>query len=370
VKIDLTQINQDNFIVIENIIAGDRCYLVVPKKSYYGWSRDTLHLRSSIWNEAGEPVSLSFKKFFNWGERDELTYTPFSMTANGGVSVLEKLDGSTLIISKYKGEVIHRTRGTFDARNLPNGFEIGILKSKYPQFFDGSWYTEPTCPFSLIFEWTSPTNQIVIPHAEPEMHLLAIVNHADYTMHSQEAVDLYAKKWNLKRPKRLKFTKIKEMIEAIGAMRDFEGVCVYCNRDQDIRKVKSEWYLKMHHALTEEFSSFERMVEFYFSNGMPQTYQEFFDIVAKYRDFEIATHLRGEISKITDAMKEVRKIHAAYQKFAQELRNQNISRKQMVEKVFATHGNTNRAGMIFALYDGKELDNDSWKKLFFQVIKK
>lgn len=371
-RVDLTTIDQDSFIINESIIAGDHVFLIVPKKSFYGWTKAHLPLRSAIYNEDGLPVSLSFKKFFNWGERDELTFTPFSMKANGGVSLLEKIDGSTLINSLYKGVEISRTRGTFDARNMPNGYEIDILKAKYPKAFDLTQYADKdgSAPHSYIFEWTSPANQIVIKHEVPDLHLLAVVRHIDYSMFTQNDVDKVAKLIGVKRPKRHVYDKIKPMIEEIAKLRDFEGLCVYCNHDQDIRKVKTEWYLNMHHALTDEFSTFERMVEFYFGNGMPTSYQEFFDVVARYKDHEIATAVRGDISRITDAMKEVRKIHEAYKLYASKLRAMNLPRKDMVEKVFAAYGNTNRAGMIFALYDGKDLDADSWKKLFFQVIKK
>lgn len=369
IKVDLPLINQDDFNVVEKIIGGERCYLIHPKKQFYQWTKQNLILRSSIWNSEGYPVSLSFKKFFNWGERDELSYTPFSVTANGGINVFDKLDGSTLIISKYKGELIVRTRGTFDATQLAFGHEIELLKLKYPQAFTAFW-KDDTAPMSLIFEWVSPSNQIVMKHEEADMYLLAVVNHEDYNLLHQSVVDEVAKVYGFKRPVRFHYESIKEMVEAVPVKRDVEGHCVYCNHDRDIRKIKTEWYLKMHHALTEEFSSFERMVEFYFTNGMPTTYSEFFDLVTRIRDFEIATHLRGDISRITDAMKEVRLIHSKYVEFANKLKAANISRKEVAEKVFATHGKTNRANMIFQLYDGKELDADSWKKLFFQVIKK
>jgi hypothetical protein len=42
---------------------------------------------------------------------------------------VEKLDGSTLIVSKYNGQYILRTRGTVDASKLANGFELELFKS-------------------------------------------------------------------------------------------------------------------------------------------------------------------------------------------------------------------------------------------------
>jgi hypothetical protein len=45
--------------------------------------------------------------------------------------ITDKLDGSLLIVSKYKGNYILRTRGTVDATRLENGYELEIFKQKY-----------------------------------------------------------------------------------------------------------------------------------------------------------------------------------------------------------------------------------------------
>ena len=130
------------------MIAGEKCFLVCPKDFGVQWNKDNLIFRSSIWNEQGEPVSLSFKKFFNWEEQKELVPFP-SSTKN--CSLIEKKDGSLLIISKYKNQIIHRTRGTFDASNLENGHEIEFLKQKYPKVFNsdfiGTFDAKSSCEY-------------------------------------------------------------------------------------------------------------------------------------------------------------------------------------------------------------------------------
>jgi len=368
-KVDLPSLNQDEFTITERNVNGERCFLVVPHPSFRAWNRQNLIFRSSLWNEDGYPVSLSFKKFFNWDERPELTHIPGSITGNGGVRILEKLDGSTLIVSKYKGELIVRSRGTANARDLSTGYEIDYLLAKYPKIAQVLG-TVDTYDRSFLFEWLSPTNKIVIPHKEPDIKMLAVINHWDYSMATQFEVDAFASELGVLRPAYIQADSFAELIERVGKLQDFEGVCVYCNNDQDIRKIKSDWYLKMHYILTEEFSTFEKVVEFYFANGMPISYQEFFDIIANYCDHEVATQMRGDISRIIDAMKEVRVIKEKFEQFAFQLKASNIPRKQVAEKVFAAYGNTNRAAMIFHLYDGNPLSVDEWKKLFYQVIKK
>ena len=125
---NITPPDPTQFIYRPVTIAGDECVLIIPNHIGVKWTKQNLMFRSSIWKINSEadwtPVSLSFKKFFNWDEQPDLDYTPFSLAANGGCQILEKCDGSTLIVSKYKGELIIRTRGTADASFMENGHEL------------------------------------------------------------------------------------------------------------------------------------------------------------------------------------------------------------------------------------------------------
>ena len=53
--------------------------------------------------------------------------------------------------------------------------------------------------------------------------------------------------------------------------------------------------------------------------------------------------------------------------FVQPLKS--IQRKIAAEKIAQAYGQTNRAGMLFKLLDGKSLSEDDLKKLIFQVTK-
>lgn len=106
-KINLLDIDTESFVIRDVQIAGETCYLVFPKHIGCKWTKQNLIFRSSVWNSEGELISASFKKFFNWGEKPELAYTPFSLKANGGCQILEKLDGccdETTILITEDGE--------------------------------------------------------------------------------------------------------------------------------------------------------------------------------------------------------------------------------------------------------------------------
>lgn len=363
-KIDLNKIDQEHFVVREGEVAGETCYLVFPKSIGAKWTKDNLIYRSSIWNKDGEPVSLGFKKFFNWNEQPDLAYTPFSLKANGGCQVVEKIDGSTLIVSKYKGQIIHRTRGTFDASQLENGHEIELLKEKYPQVFefgdvntyDGSW----------IYEWVTPLNKIVIGYDEPELFLIGHIDHDDYHLLPQTMLSQAALYLGVSRPKTYHFNSVKEMLEEVSLFEGKEGVCCYCNYGQDIRKIKGEWYLKLH-RMKNELGSFDRVVDFYFANG-EMGYQETYDTICETLDFEIAEQCKGDVSKICDAMKKVARIEQGMKVFVDFVKN--MSRKEAAQNILQAYGKTNRASFVFSLLDGKELTADQRKKLVYQILKK
>jgi hypothetical protein len=371
VKIDLSEIDQENFMVHPHEIAGETTYLVQPVHLGCKWNRDNLHFRSSLWNSQGELISASFKKFFNWAEHPELCYTPFSLTANGGCELLEKIDGSTLIVSRYKGHTITRTRGTSDATQLDNGHEIEWLKDKYPDAFrlergDIAGVEWDTAPYTLIYEWVSPENKIVLNYGEdPDMYLIACIYHADYSLASQADLDIIAAEKGVKRPARYNFKSVAEMLAAIEDLKGKEGLCVYCNKGQDIRKVKSAWYLALHRMKT-ELGSYERVVDFYFNMNRP-TYQEYYDFIVKNYDYELAEQCRGNISKICQGMKEVDLIIAAMRAKVEPLKK--LVRKDAAAIILQAYGNTNRSGMAFNLMDGHELKTDDVKKLLYQVTK-
>lgn len=362
-NIDFKQYNLDDFVIRSVEIAGDECYLIFPKHIGVTWDKRNLIFRSSIWTRNGDLISAGFKKFFNWGEKPDLTYTPFSLTANGGCQVMEKIDGSTIIISNYKGELIVRTRGTTDATELETGDEIELLREKYPKVFDNEYLENG---YSILCEWVTPNNKIVIDYPEPDIYLIGIVKHLDYTMLYQEALDTLAETWLVKRPKTYEYKTVKEMLEDVPTWVDTEGVCVYCNKGQDIRKLKADYYLKLH-RLKSELGSYERVVDFYIENDCP-SYNDFYNIVVNEIDYEVAERIRGDISRVCDGMKEVNRIvenmkdHVA--------KNKHKSRKEFALEVKQKWGDTNRAGFLFTLLDGRELNKDNYKKLLYQVSKK
>jgi len=372
VKIDLKSIDREHFRVDEHIViaTGETVYLVYPDPDAPSpeWNSQNKIFRSSVWNYDGELISAGFPKFMNWGENSINFPVPKSLD---NCTVVEKVDGSLFIVSKYRNQYIFRTRRKLDATELPNGHEIEIFKElilpKISRIFpDETW------PVSWLFEWTSPNQQIVINYGDrPRFRFVGMIDHNDYTIVEQELLDQVAQNNGLERPMTHKFTSLESLITEVNKWEGAEGVCVYKN--QSIHKVKSAWYL-VRHRLATELSSRDKVIKLWVASGRPK-YNDFFNQIAEEFDFELATKVRGDISIICDAYKEVLEIIKGFQKFIVERLNplgsalEKGPRKEMAKIVLSSYGKTNRANFVFKLAEGRELSDEDIEKLLYQCIK-
>lgn len=276
-KIDLKKIDPFKFSIKEN----DGLYLINPNQNYTDWNEDELIFRSSIWNEYGYLVSAGFKKFFNWDEKKELSKQPNDLLLT---TAMEKLDGSLLICSYYEGKLIFRTRGTFDAYQFKNSDEIDMFREKYN--LDAIMEIAVKEQSSLLFEWTTPSNKIVLQYNEPDIRLVGSIYHEDYSYATQKELNDIAKLFKLKRPKIYEFSSIQNLMSVKDWVGD-EGVCLYYNGDQSIVKIKSLDYLKKHSF--KSHLNWERLVDMYLEWKDSNDYiaDEFFIYLETLYDYEI-----------------------------------------------------------------------------------
>jgi len=366
-KIDLESIDKTQFMVHEHIVNGEVLLLVQPQHIGADWNQENKVFRSSVWNSKGELVSAGFPKFTNWGEKPAHFPTPESLE---GSTVVEKVDGSLLIVSKYKGHLILRTRGTVDASKLDNGYELETFVSDLLPKLLSLYQTVPehdTWRHSYLFEWTSPTNKIVLNYGDaPTWVLVGIVDQNDYTLEDQSFLDSLARQLSFKRPQTYTFKDIGDLLANVDLWKDKEGVCVYSNDGQMIHKVKSAWYL-VRHRMKSELNNVEKVMDFWFENGRPD-FMKFKELVLAF-DYEIWEQVQGNASKISDAWKAVQKMIEGMKNFLKEQVLPMPTRKLQSVVVIQSYGNTNRASYVFKLLDGKELDDKDLKKLMFQVLK-
>jgi len=362
-KIDLTKLDLTQFMAHDHFVAGEVVTLVQPQHIGTKWSQDNKHLRSSVWNYQGELISAGFPKFTNFGENPEHFPVPQSLK---NCTVVEKLDGSLLIVSKYKGQLILRTRGTVDAHTMDNGHELEIFKEKFLNSINHA--TPDTWNVSILFEWVSPQNKIVINYgAEPDWYVVGIVRHDDYSLFEQSELDMWAKNKNFKRPATYTFSDVNDLLENVEQWKGKEGVVIYSQDGQMLHKVKSFQYLKLH--AFKGNATFENTIELFFEFGMP-SYQEFETKLIEKFDYECFNMVRGFISTICDGYEEVLKIVDGMNNFVNKIKTLP-TRKEQAIAVFSAYGKeSNKSSYIFTILDGKSLTKEQLKKLLYQVTKK
>ncbi len=327
--------DKSSFQYKEGTIGGDLCWLITPNAFNVDWSDDNLIYRSLIIRQSDNfVVSCGFKKFFNLNEKPYIDPFP-----EGKFKSFEKKDGSLLIVSKYKGILVNRTRGTFDATNLDNGHEIEFLLSKYPTI-EKHFNNADTYDYSLLFEWQTPSNIIVIDEvAEPTLTFLGMIHHGNNDdefcgkyENDQKLLNELAEVLNIPRPIEYHYNSIKECVEDVTLWHDKEGVVISSMDGQSLRKIKADHYCKLH-SLLSGYSTPEKILDIFLDVDMiHSTFDDFFGYIENTLDYEIANRNVDNIRNIVNA----------YQKYL-EIKNKinitiqtnwsGLSRKEQADEI-------------------------------------
>ena len=362
-KIDIDKVDRTQFMVHHfHSLNGEIVHLIQPQHIGTKWTQDNKHMRSVVVNYEGEVISAGLPKFTNWQENPDNFPVPNSLR---NCTVMEKLDGSLLIVSKYNGQYILRTRGTVDASTMANGHELELFKDTILSKLQDN---NDTWNYSVLFEWLSPRNVIVLRYSdEPMWKLIGFIDHTDYSLATQNVLDVMAKKYDLLRPEIYTFTDITDMLQIVDKWQDREGVCLYSKNGQTIHKIKASKYLLLHH-LKSELSSLEKIMDVWLEQGMPD-YNTFYNYIFTTFDFELAEQVKGMISRIVDGKKEVNKIVDGMNSFVNNRLRLLPTRKEQAQLVISSYGETNRAAFVFKILDNRPLGKEEYKKLMFQVLK-
>lgn len=353
-KINLNSIDRNQFAVREFNFHGETLFLVNPKNPFeVDWNKDNLIFRSSIWNQDGELVSGGLPKFGNWGEKPDLWPLPTDLT---NCSLVEKIDGSLLVVSSYKGKLIIRNRGSHNAAEKENGHEIEVLKKKYPRVFNNT--NVNSGKISLLLEWVSPTNKVICDYPEPDIYLIGAVNHEDYSLISQDTLDKLAEIYQIKRPARYNFGSISEMLAAIKVTEGKEGICLYAPSG-NIFKVKSDWYLRRHAFKSQV--SLNSVIDLFCDWGYPNE-NDFIAKLAAETDYECVKFAEPLIKQVTEAWLKVRAVIRVNEVLVDSMRD--LTQRDAA----AILRNSEYPDLCFQLLDGK-VNPKTYKGLLIKYAK-
>lgn len=277
---------------------GDKCWLITPENMGTTWSDENSHFRSCIIRQSDNHIiSLGFKKFCNWGESP--TFQPWNN--DWKFEAYGKIDGSLLICSKYKGNLITRTRGTSDARQLPNGHEIDLLIQKYPKLFNNEYIDCEN--WSILCEWTTPENVIVIrEHVEPTLTLIGMIRHDLLSYMPQQNLDSIALKLDISRPQRYEYNSVAECLSDVKLWQNREGVVIYskCNDiwpNQTLKKIKADLYLEAHKIAT-GIKNINNVVDMFLASPKFEDADDYYTYIYNTLGFEIAEKCSSYIEEV------------------------------------------------------------------------
>ena len=194
-----------------------------------------------------EIVSYPFDKFFNINEVPETQEATITEKLKNSkyIYATDKKDGSTIVISRYKGEPLITTNGSFD--NELTTLAKEILKKKYPNFLK-----ELQSGYTYIFELIHPQNKIVIDYgSEEDLYLLSIRELQNHKLLPLDEIHEFAKHYGFPCPAIFDFKNLEHILHIARNLEDThkEGWVVRIgenNGNECIVKIKLRKYIEMH----------------------------------------------------------------------------------------------------------------------------
>lgn len=342
------------------VIAGDECWLITPNDIKCKWTEDTLKFRSMIVRKSDDHiVSRGFDKFFNYSEQPDLNKFP-----DGPFSVIEKKDGSLIIWGLYKNTIIHRTRGTVDATTMLNGHEIQFLKDKYPRLIVAI-YNNPE--YSILTEWETKSNIIVISDVqEPTLTLVGAIHNETGKLVIQEELDKISEVWGLPRPKRYHYNTVQECIDDVELWVGREGVVLYSECGQFLRKGKSDWYRSLH-AMATGIKTISNVLGVFMESPRFIDSKEFFEYIEQVMDYEIAVKCEEFITPICEAYgKYVHTLNIIEREIKDYIKPMETRKEQAI--AITTKFKGWQTSLAFNLLDDKTLEDTLVRKAMDQLL--
>jgi RNA ligase len=215
--------------------------------------------RGMLFHKDGTIMSRRLHKFFNIGERDETQFAAINFSLSH--VILEKLDGSMVT-------------GVFTDGGLRLGTKMGITEvsmqaeefiATRPQYEQFIRWADQSCGYTLIFEWCSRKQRIVVDYPEDRLVLIAARETESGKYASLQWLQEYGDMFEVEVVKTYQGSAV-SMQHLMDETKDAEGIEGYIIRFNDghMLKVKGEWYLRIHKTkdnLLHEKNIIELLVE-------------------------------------------------------------------------------------------------------------
>lgn len=227
--------DREEFVVkkYDGLIVFD--YIVILTDSFSGEHSDVRrNLRGVTFHEAtGNMISLPLHKFFNIGQVEE---TQFNLLKNKNATIYEKADGSLVhfFIHPDTQQLLASTCRSALTPQAQEALSLAINDASLKDLILETIQNNMT----PIFEFVSPTNQIVVQYSKPELIYLISRDRKDGSYHFEEKFPVKVQKFYFS------FADIQSQLD----MENFEGYVCHLD-DGMFVKAKTPWYLERHRAV-------------------------------------------------------------------------------------------------------------------------
>jgi RNA ligase len=331
------------------------CYMISKEDTFDNdWAREC---RGITFNQEGQVVSRPLHKFFNVNEREETRFE--NIDWRYVTRIMNKLDGS-MISTVYVGEGNSPFEGnTFDIKSK-KAFDspVCISAREYIQQKDN---IKNLCYFyagthTLVFEYTSPQERIVIAYPEPKLTLLHMRSNdtGEYVKYpvlkhiaDEFGVDLVSNDDTMLSEINSSENVQQYLLDKVAHTEGIEGWVFQLNTGE-MFKLKTKWYMDRHHAFTalRERDIAKLVVDESIDDLKSKLVSDGIDI-GEILDIE-----QGVVSRINGIQQAVATLYEA---------NKHLDRKSLA---LSLKGNV-YFGMVMALYSGKNVDYKEFFKKYY-----
>jgi hypothetical protein len=337
--------SRDFFNYRDCVVAGDPCWLITPKDMGVVWTDANARFRSCVVRQSNAfVVSQGYRKFTNMGEQPEFEPWDSSWPVVGR----RKIDGSLLIVSKYRNEIIVRTRGNINAYDHQTGEELRSL-FRFEKLFD----RYHTANLSYLFEWTSPSNIIVIRESDkPQLTLLGCITNDTAEYAPSDLLKATAEYYGLTYPEEYTFENITDAIKTVKGWSGKEGIVIRSPDSQTLKKIKADEYCKLH-KIAHGYNHVYKILDLFFEAGMPDSYEEFYSYAVKKLDYEIAERIADHMNTVCDAYTRVKYEYQHIKEYVDRYVRSLESRREQAAHINITYKGY-LSSFAFSALDNKE----------------
>jgi hypothetical protein len=196
-----------------------------------------------------------------------------------------------------------------------------------------------------------------------------VIEHHNYSYAPQAYLPEIAMDLGVYTANHYKFPSFGALQVSLIDMRGAEGYCVYYNNDQDIKKIKCDWYLAAHRFRSQ--CTLDHVLDLYLASieKEPKSAESFIKELETAFDFECSPMAKEYAYQVCDAYEKACVAISLMNRFVSYLDGDSREgRKKAAESIQEAYGPSNKAQYAFTLLNNQPLSSKQFKQLVEQYL--